>query len=56
MIYISVLSELKNIVYAKFISQLKNSDKLQSDSSISQQRSKFMQLMQSAMGKNIING
>lgn len=47
--------ELKNIVYAKFISQLKNSDKLQSDSSISQQRSKFMQLMQSAMGKNIIN-
>lgn len=46
--------DLENIVYAKYFSALKKRDKIQSDSSISQLRVKFMQLIQLEM-KNSLN-
>ena len=41
--------DIENIVYAKYISMLKKSDKVQSGSSISQQRAKFNQFIQLEM-------
>lgn len=45
--------QIENIVYAKYISMLKRLDKLQSDSSISQQRTKFMQLIKLEWAKSL---
>lgn len=44
--------QIENIVYAKYISMLKKLDKLQSDSSISQQRTKFKTLIKLEMRKS----
>lgn len=47
--------DIENIVYAKYISALKKRDKIQSDSSISQQRTKFTQLIQLETKKSFNN-
>lgn len=47
--------DIKNIVYAKYISALKKCDKVQSDSSISQQRTKFENLIKLEMRQSFDN-
>lgn len=47
--------QIQNIVYSKYVSQTRNQSKLQSGSSITQQRNKFMELIQSEFVKRTYN-